>query len=65
MISSIERYLNLTASLRELLARGVVPIVNENDVVAVDELTLGDNDPIVGGFGGSVSGTAINYFNRY
>ncbi|MDH5825054.1 glutamate 5-kinase [Luteimonas sp. RD2P54] len=38
------RYLNAQATLRELLALGALPIVNENDTVAVDELKLGDND---------------------
>ncbi len=38
------RYLNARATLRELLAMGAVPVVNENDTVSVDELKLGDND---------------------
>ncbi|MGH8147225.1 MAG: glutamate 5-kinase [Rhodanobacteraceae bacterium] len=38
------RYLNARATLQELLQHGVLPVVNENDTVAVDELTLGDND---------------------
>lgn len=38
------RYLNARASLRELLRLGTLPIINENDTVAVDELKLGDND---------------------
>ncbi|QNP40465.1 glutamate 5-kinase [Lysobacter solisilvae (ex Woo and Kim 2020)] len=38
------RYLNARATLRELLRLQVVPVVNENDTVAVDELKLGDND---------------------
>ncbi len=38
------RYLNARATLRELLRLGAVPVVNENDTVAVDELKLGDND---------------------
>jgi glutamate 5-kinase len=38
------RYLNARATLRELLALGALPVVNENDTVAVDELKLGDND---------------------
>lgn len=38
------RYLNARATLRELLRVGALPIVNENDTVAVDELKLGDND---------------------
>jgi len=38
------RYLNARATLTELLKHNVMPVVNENDTVAVDELTLGDND---------------------
>ncbi len=38
------RYLNARATLQELLQHDVLPVVNENDTVAVDELTLGDND---------------------
>lgn len=38
------RYLNARATLRELLQLGVLPVVNENDTVSVDELKLGDND---------------------
>jgi len=38
------RYLNARATLHGLLALDVLPVVNENDTVAVDELKLGDND---------------------
>lgn len=38
------RYLNARRTLERLLALGVVPIVNENDVVATEELAYGDND---------------------
>jgi glutamate 5-kinase len=38
------RYLNARHTLRTLLDLGVVPIVNENDTVAVEELKFGDND---------------------
>ena len=38
------RYVNARNTLRELLSRGALPIVNENDTVAVDELRVGDND---------------------
>ncbi|MEM6441096.1 MAG: glutamate 5-kinase [Pseudomonadota bacterium] len=38
------RYLNGRATLRTLLALGAVPIVNENDTVATDEIRFGDND---------------------
>ena len=38
------RYLNSRATLATLLALGTVPIVNENDTVATDEIRYGDND---------------------
>ncbi len=38
------RYRNAQRSLDKLLALGVVPVVNENDAVAIDELRFGDND---------------------
>lgn len=38
------RYLNGRATLKNLLGFGVVPIVNENDTVATDEIRFGDND---------------------
>ncbi|MGH3442629.1 MAG: glutamate 5-kinase [Nitriliruptorales bacterium] len=38
------RYLNARSTLRRLLALGAVPVVNENDAVATEELAYGDND---------------------
>jgi glutamate 5-kinase len=38
------RYLNARNTLKVLFDKGVVPIINENDSVAVDEIKLGDND---------------------
>ncbi|MBL4751034.1 MAG: glutamate 5-kinase [Amylibacter sp.] len=38
------RYLNSRATFTTLLGYGVVPIVNENDTVATDEIRFGDND---------------------
>ncbi len=38
------RYLNSRATLEQLLQLGTVPIVNENDTVATDEIRFGDND---------------------
>jgi len=38
------RFLNARNTLVSLLQFGVVPIINENDTVAVDEIKLGDND---------------------
>ncbi len=42
--SDRRRYLNSRATLEQLLQLGVVPIVNENDTVATDEIRYGDND---------------------
>ena len=39
-----KRYVNIKNTLRELMNHGALPIVNENDTVAVDELKVGDND---------------------
>ncbi|MEO1317950.1 MAG: glutamate 5-kinase [Pseudomonadota bacterium] len=38
------RYLNGRATIQSLLAHGAVPVVNENDTVATDEIRYGDND---------------------
>ena len=38
------RYLNARNTLFELLRLGVVPVINENDTVAVEEIKFGDND---------------------
>ncbi len=45
-LSNRRRYLNARSSIRTLLQMGVVPIVNENDTVAIDEIRLGDNDTL-------------------
>lgn len=42
------RYLNARNTLQLLLQHKVVPIINENDVVAVDEIKFGDNDNLSG-----------------
>ncbi|HEX4779109.1 MAG TPA: glutamate 5-kinase [Usitatibacter sp.] len=40
------RYLNARSTLKSLVALGVVPIINENDTVVVDEIRFGDNDTL-------------------
>jgi glutamate 5-kinase len=47
-ISERGRYLNARGTLLELCERRVVPIVNENDVVASEEIRVGDNDTLSG-----------------
>jgi glutamate 5-kinase len=44
-------YLNMRNCFEALLYEGIVPIVNENDVVAVDELMFTDNDELAGQIG--------------
>lgn len=44
ILANRAQYLHGRAALARMLSRGVVPIVNENDTVVVDELKLGDND---------------------
>lgn len=39
-----KRYLNATATLENLLNNRAVPVINENDSVATDEIRFGDND---------------------
>ena len=41
-----DRHLNARNTLMALLARGVVPVINENDAVSFTELTVGDNDKL-------------------
>jgi hypothetical protein len=43
-ISDRSRYLNARNTLLTLLAFGVLPVINENDTVAIDEIKVGDND---------------------
>ncbi|MBW3624399.1 MAG: glutamate 5-kinase [Armatimonadetes bacterium] len=40
------RYLNARNTLFELLKQGAVPIINENDTIAVEEIKIGDNDTL-------------------
>ncbi len=43
-MSARTHYLNARRTLKKLLDWGVVPVVNENDTTATDEITFGDND---------------------
>ncbi|WP_335342216.1 glutamate 5-kinase [Sedimenticola hydrogenitrophicus] len=45
-LTNRRRYLNARSTLRTLLSLGVVPVVNENDTVANQELRFGDNDTL-------------------
>ncbi|MFO1417621.1 MAG: glutamate 5-kinase [Methylotetracoccus sp.] len=45
-LSNRQRYLNARSTLLTLLDLGVVPIINENDTVATEEIRFGDNDTL-------------------
>ena len=47
-LASRKRFLNARRTFERLLDAGVVPVVNENDTVAVDEIKVGDNDTLAG-----------------
>jgi len=45
-LTNADRYENISSTLDNLLELGTVPIVNENDTVATDEIKFGDNDTL-------------------
>ena len=47
-LSNRTRFLNARNTLQTLLDYGVIPVINENDTVSVDEIKFGDNDNLSG-----------------
>lgn len=45
-LSDRQRYLNARSTLKTLLSLGAIPIINENDAVATEEIRFGDNDTL-------------------
>lgn len=45
-LSNRKRYLNARSTLTTLLKLNIIPIINENDTVAIDEIRFGDNDTL-------------------
>ena len=45
-LSDRKRYLNARSTINTLIGFGVIPIINENDTVATDEIRFGDNDTL-------------------
>ena len=45
-IADRQRYLNAKSTLVELMSLGVIPVINENDSVATEEIRFGDNDTL-------------------
>lgn len=58
-LSQRNRYLNARHALLTLLEYGTIPIINENDVVAVEELKFGDNDTLSALVAGLVDGDLL------
>ena len=53
------RYLNARAALRALIDARVVPVINENDAVATDEIRYGDNDGLAARVAGLIGADAL------
>jgi glutamate 5-kinase len=53
------RYLNARHALERLISHGVVPVINENDTVSVDEIKFGDNDTLAGLVAGLVQADVL------
>ncbi len=45
-LSDRTRYLNARSTVRTLIRLGAIPVINENDTVAIDEIRFGDNDTL-------------------
>jgi glutamate 5-kinase len=58
-INNRNRYLNARRSIETLLELKVVPIVNENDTVATEEISFGDNDTLAGSLVGLVTANRL------
>jgi len=58
-LRSRARFLHARAALQHLLIQGAVPIVNENDIVAVEEIRMGDNDELSAHVAGLVRADAL------
>ncbi|MEJ8631640.1 glutamate 5-kinase [Sphingomonas sp. I4] len=53
------RYLNAAATLGRLLGLGVVPVINENDSVATEEIRFGDNDRLAARVGQAAGANGV------
>ncbi|MCF8011335.1 MAG: glutamate 5-kinase [Clostridiales bacterium] len=52
--SDRKRFLNARNTIRALFKQGVIPVINENDTVAVEEIKFGDNDNLAALVGGAI-----------
>src|SRR5512139_2493257 len=61
-LASRKRFLNARRTFEKLLGAGVVPVVNENDTVAVEEIKVGDNDTLASLVAGCVEADLVAMF---
>ncbi len=64
-ITQEERVTNAKNTFCELLERGVIPIVNENDAIIVDEIKFGDNDTLSAMVSSLIDADLFNSSFRY
>ena len=58
-LASRKRFLNARRTVDRLLEEDVIPVVNENDTVAVDEIKVGDNDTLAGLVAGCIEADLV------
>ncbi len=58
-LASRRRFLNARRTFERLLEEGAIPVVNENDTVAVEEIKVGDNDTLAALVAGCVEADAV------
>jgi len=58
-IADRRRYLNARNTLNVLLDKGIIPIINENDTVAYEEIKFGENDTLAAMVAGLVNGDLV------
>jgi glutamate 5-kinase len=58
-LASRRRFLNARRTFDRLLEEGAIPVVNENDTVAVEEIKVGDNDTLAALVAGCVEADAV------
>ncbi|GHT71199.1 hypothetical protein AGMMS49950_07410 [Endomicrobiia bacterium] len=55
-------YINARNTLNNLIENNVIPIVNENDSVSIDELNFGDNDTLAALAATAIDADKVHYF---
>ena len=64
-LANPNQYTNTCGTFNELFEYDIVPVVNENDTVAVEELRLGDNDTLSAKVPSLKRSDVVNLFNLF